>query len=85
MIRLMLYQLCYTVRTGNYELYTVNVINILVFINSASNNSSSASVVLQLSSIRPDCVTQLVEHQCSNKKVAGSKPRSGGHWAAFSA
>ena len=31
-------------KTGNYELYILNVINILIYINSASNNT----IVLQL-------------------------------------
>ena len=47
--------------------YILNVINILVYINSASNNILNPS----------DRVAQLVERRSSNSKVAGSRPSRG--------
>ena len=47
--------------------YILNVINILVYINSASNNTSSASV------INVSCVIA----STSNSNVAGSRPSRG--------
>ena len=42
--------------------YILNVINILVYINSASNNTSSASVMLVVTTSYVKCYVSLLQH-----------------------